>query len=584
MASSSGTHGVNRSPWNSKTAALADARIRSASTSSAPIRLSSSSANLGVSGSERSISTSASNTAAPLSPVSLASSASVPELDENIPENVPRKSFSSLATSSSSSGQEGNVPVQTYAIKMLMENNHAGSIIGKRGSTINQLQEFTGARIKISQSHDHFPGTRDRVSLVEGPKPCVVSALSAMLAKCYSEPPQRGGTAVGAHSEQAMRFLVPVKAIQVVESASPRIQKETSCKLTLERASMSDSHDEIAVAVHGNLAQVHAAAKMLLDAIHASPGTYVYANKSTHYNVGALPMFQVPRPGAGASELRAGYCYQPAFVGPISSVQIYLHDSQIGSVVGRGGCHINEIQRTTSTRIKVSQRNVFLPGTQNRILTITGPTQGIQAAQVLIMERASPIVDARGSRGASPPRPPSPYTAMGLYHPHPPPPMPPHRVRPFSPPTHGGAYGAHAYQSGYHSSHPESQHNPGATSLQNHQHLLHRSNSPHQQQTAPAHIHSSIGTPGANASTSRNSHPPYHMPHHDPAQHQHQQHIYGYDYFHPQAAQTHSLPRSGAPMVTADSAAAPTTTPGTTTSLQEGAGAAQDHQNEGTTR
>lgn len=34
----------------------------------------------------------------------------------------------------------------------------AGAIIGKGGETIAQLQKDTGARVKMSKSHDFYPG------------------------------------------------------------------------------------------------------------------------------------------------------------------------------------------------------------------------------------------------------------------------------------------------------------------------------------------------------------------------------------------------------------------------------------------
>lgn len=34
----------------------------------------------------------------------------------------------------------------------------AGAIIGKGGETIAQLQKDTGARVKMSKSHDYYPG------------------------------------------------------------------------------------------------------------------------------------------------------------------------------------------------------------------------------------------------------------------------------------------------------------------------------------------------------------------------------------------------------------------------------------------
>ncbi|KPJ17055.1 RNA-binding protein Nova-2 [Papilio machaon] len=50
-------------------------------------------------------------------------------------------------------------PVEpTYHFKVLVPSMVAGAIIGKGGETIAQLQKDTGARVKMSKSHDFYPG------------------------------------------------------------------------------------------------------------------------------------------------------------------------------------------------------------------------------------------------------------------------------------------------------------------------------------------------------------------------------------------------------------------------------------------
>lgn len=46
----------------------------------------------------------------------------------------------------------------TYHFKLLVPSVAAGAIIGKGGETIAQLQKETGARVKMSKSHDFYPG------------------------------------------------------------------------------------------------------------------------------------------------------------------------------------------------------------------------------------------------------------------------------------------------------------------------------------------------------------------------------------------------------------------------------------------
>lgn len=48
-----------------------------------------------------------------------------------------------------------------YFLKVLIPSYAAGSIIGKGGQTIVQLQKETGATIKLSKSKDFYPGKNE---------------------------------------------------------------------------------------------------------------------------------------------------------------------------------------------------------------------------------------------------------------------------------------------------------------------------------------------------------------------------------------------------------------------------------------
>lgn len=56
----------------------------------------------------------------------------------------------------------------SIALKILVSNGIAGSIIGRAGSTISELQSLSGSRIKLSQNGECFPGTNERVCLIQG--------------------------------------------------------------------------------------------------------------------------------------------------------------------------------------------------------------------------------------------------------------------------------------------------------------------------------------------------------------------------------------------------------------------------------
>jgi len=71
------------------------------------------------------------------------------------------------------------------ALKLLVSNNVAGSIIGRAGQTISELQSQSSTRIKLSQTGDYYPGTQDRVCLVQGDPEKVKTALRMLLERLY---------------------------------------------------------------------------------------------------------------------------------------------------------------------------------------------------------------------------------------------------------------------------------------------------------------------------------------------------------------------------------------------------------------
>lgn len=62
-------------------------------------------------------------------------------------------------------------------------------------------------------------------------------------------------------------------------------------------------------------------------------------------------------------------------------------ESIVGAILGPGGKGIVELQQFTQTNIQISKKGVYVPGTRNRIVTITGTPSNIGKAQYLIQQR-----------------------------------------------------------------------------------------------------------------------------------------------------------------------------------------------------
>jgi hypothetical protein len=121
------------------------------------------------------------------------------------------------------------------------------------------------------------------------------------------------------------------------------------------------------------------------------------------------------------------------------TAQVLVPDPMVGSILGRGGRALAELQMHSGTRIKISQRGEYMPGTRSRIVTIRGPTaqtvwqaQYIMSQRMVLPQTALPGVFPTGLGPPSPLLYPSPRS---MYHPN----MPPVGPAPPSSPSISGA-------------------------------------------------------------------------------------------------------------------------------------------------
>ncbi|CAM9915901.1 unnamed protein product [Scytosiphon promiscuus] len=78
---------------------------------------------------------------------------------------------------------------------------------------------------------------------------------------------------------------------------------------------------------------------------------------------------------------------------PTTTVTVGVPNNMIGAILGPGGSIISELQSLSGARINVSQRDAFMPGTENRILTITGAPLATQTAQYLVSQKIEAFVE-----------------------------------------------------------------------------------------------------------------------------------------------------------------------------------------------
>lgn len=84
-----------------------------------------------------------------------------------------------------------------------------------------------------------------------------------------------------------------------------------------------------------------------------------------------------------------------------ATVRFLISSPAAGSIIGKGGASITEFQNQSGTKMQVSRNNEFFPGTQERILTMTGTVNAILTALHLILSklRAEDITAVKADRG-----------------------------------------------------------------------------------------------------------------------------------------------------------------------------------------
>lgn len=63
---------------------------------------------------------------------------------------------------------------------------------------------------------------------------------------------------------------------------------------------------------------------------------------------------------------------------------IPVPDDRVGTIIGKGGEIITQLQSLIGVKVIVSGRTEFETGTRNRKVTVIGPYDAVQIAQMLI--------------------------------------------------------------------------------------------------------------------------------------------------------------------------------------------------------
>ncbi|SPO25193.1 related to PBP2 - PAB1 binding protein [Ustilago trichophora] len=222
---------------------------------------------------------------------------------------------------------------KSVTIRFIVPNSRMGSVIGKQGSKIKEIQEASGARLTAGEAM--LPGSTERVLSISGVADAVHIAVYYV------------GTILLEHQDRNANNL-PYRPTAGGPSSRPP--------------------------AGGPGGNPYAAGPQQ---------PFGYGGPAPPFG-GAAPAIGAPAPagasGGGAPQLPPGSQTQ----------QIFIPNDLVGCIIGKGGSKINEIRSMSASHIKIMEpgAGIAAGGSGNeRLVTITGPPPNIQMAVSLLYQR-----------------------------------------------------------------------------------------------------------------------------------------------------------------------------------------------------
>ena len=275
-------------------------------------------------------------------------------------------------------GEASTASSKTYPLRLLIPHILIGSIIGKGGARIREIQEASGARLNASDSC--LPMSSERSLVVMGVADAVHIATYYVGSTLLEQLNDRyGGPAASAYATRSGQAAGSIPGGMQVVPYSPQPASGHYGRGENYYRQQDRRAQQMPPAPYPQQ-YPHAGA-------HQTPAMPVqYGGQPAAY--GAAPHVQphvgghaAPQPhGApqGQQPMQAG---MPG--GPITQ-QIYIPNDMVGAIIGKGGQKINEIRQMSGSVIKINEPQ---DNSNERLVTITGTEECNRMALYMLYSR-----------------------------------------------------------------------------------------------------------------------------------------------------------------------------------------------------
>lgn len=277
--------------------------------------------------------------------------------------------------------EPSSVHSKTYPLRLLIPHILIGSIIGKGGSRIKEIQEASGARLNASDAC--LPLSTERSLVVMGVADAVHIATYYVGSTLLEQLNERfGGPAASAY---ATRSGGPAGAVPGGMQVIPYMphpaggnygNRENYTRRHEQRSQHLPPNPYAQPYGHPQQPVPHAAVPMHYGAPVAGPygaAPHVQPHHATPH-VG-------PQPHAGPHGQPAPHGAMPG--APLTQ-QIFIPNDMVGAIIGKGGQKINEIRQISGSVIKINEPQ---DNSNERLVTITGTEECNRMALYMLYSR-----------------------------------------------------------------------------------------------------------------------------------------------------------------------------------------------------
>lgn len=274
-------------------------------------------------------------------------------------------------------------PAQQISMRCLIVTQDASVIIGRAGTHVNEIRDKSSARVTVSES---IPGNPERILNVSGALDAVAKAFGLIVRRINDEP--FDVASVPGSRAVTIKFIIPNSRMGSVigkgGSKIKEIQEASGARLNASEAMLPGSTERV-LSVSGVADAIHIAVyyigTILLEYQERNPGS----TSGSYRQAGARGGPSAPAPGPN-------YAAPPVAAPGAQTQQIFIPNSLVGAIIGKGGVKINEIRAQSQCQIRVTE-----PGTvastgstvnpDERLVTITGQPGAINLAVQMLYSR-----------------------------------------------------------------------------------------------------------------------------------------------------------------------------------------------------